>query len=92
VVRRDLRLALRKVPDSIMVVTFFVLTVVLFPSESAESGMWNGFCRHRPVTACWPPAVLDRLFRPITRTARWNCWSDAGSLRIVVAAKVVPTG
>jgi heme exporter protein B len=31
VVRRDLRLALRQGSDSIMVVTFFVLTVVLFP-------------------------------------------------------------
>lgn len=31
IVRRDLRLALRQGSDSIMVVTFFVLTVVLFP-------------------------------------------------------------
>jgi len=31
VVRRDLRLALRQGTDSVMVVTFFVLTVVLFP-------------------------------------------------------------
>jgi heme exporter protein B len=31
VIRRDLRLALRQGSDSIMVVTFFVLTVVLFP-------------------------------------------------------------
>jgi len=31
VVRRDLRLALRQGSDSVMVVTFFVLTVVLFP-------------------------------------------------------------
>lgn len=31
VVRRDLRLALRQGSDSLMVVTFFVLTVVLFP-------------------------------------------------------------
>lgn len=31
IVRRDLRLALRQGSDSMMVVTFFVLTVVLFP-------------------------------------------------------------
>ncbi|MFD2233706.1 heme exporter protein CcmB [Phaeospirillum tilakii] len=31
VVRRDLRLALRQGTDSVMVVTFFILTVVLFP-------------------------------------------------------------
>jgi heme exporter protein B len=31
IVRRDLRLALRQGSDSIMVVTFFVVTVVLFP-------------------------------------------------------------
>mgnify|MGYP001809823152 CR=1 FL=1 len=31
VVRRDLRLALRQGADSVMVVTFFILTVVLFP-------------------------------------------------------------
>jgi heme exporter protein B len=31
VVRRDLRLALRQGTDSVMVVTFFVLTVILFP-------------------------------------------------------------
>jgi heme exporter protein B len=31
IVRRDLRLALRQGSDSIMVVTFFVLTVILFP-------------------------------------------------------------
>ncbi len=31
IVRRDLRLALRQGTDSVMVVTFFVLTVVLFP-------------------------------------------------------------
>lgn len=31
IVRRDLRLALRQGSDSVMVVTFFVLTVVLFP-------------------------------------------------------------
>lgn len=31
VIRRELRLALRQGSDSIMVVTFFVLTVVLFP-------------------------------------------------------------
>lgn len=31
IVRRDLRLALRQGSDSVMVVTFFVLTVILFP-------------------------------------------------------------
>ncbi len=31
IIRRDLRLALRQGSDSVMVVTFFVLTVVLFP-------------------------------------------------------------
>lgn len=31
VIRRDLRLALRQGSDSVMVVTFFILTVVLFP-------------------------------------------------------------
>lgn len=31
IIRRDLRLALRQGSDSVMVVTFFVLTVILFP-------------------------------------------------------------
>jgi heme exporter protein B len=31
IIRRDLRLALRQGSDSVMVVTFFILTVVLFP-------------------------------------------------------------
>jgi len=31
VIRRDLRLALRQGSDSVMVVTFFILTVILFP-------------------------------------------------------------
>jgi heme exporter protein B len=66
VVRRDLRLALRQGSDSVMVVTFFILTVVLFPfgigpetnilERTAPGILW--------VTALLASMLsLDRLFQ-----------------------------
>jgi heme exporter protein B len=66
IVRRDLRLALRQGSDSIMVITFFVLTVVLFPfglgpeanllERSSAGILW--------VTALLASLLsLDRLFQ-----------------------------
>jgi len=92
VVRRELRLALRQGSDSVMVVTFFVLTVVLFPFgigpeanilERVSGGvLW--------VTALLASMLsLDRLFQ--------NDYDDGSlelltltpaSLEVVVMAKV----
>jgi heme exporter protein B len=66
VIHRDLRLALRQSSDSVMVVTFFVLTVVLFPfgigpeanilERTAAGVLW--------VTALLASMLsLDRLFQ-----------------------------
>ncbi|MBI5165764.1 MAG: heme exporter protein CcmB [Magnetospirillum sp.] len=66
VVRRDLRLALRQGSDSIMVVTFFVLTVVLFPFGL---GPEMGLLERVSAGVLWVTALLasmlslDRLFQ-----------------------------
>ncbi len=65
-VRRDLRLALRQGSDSIMVVTFFVLTVVLFPFGI---GPETGVLERVSAGVLWVTALLasmlslDRLFQ-----------------------------
>ncbi len=66
VVRRDLRLALRQGSDSIMVVTFFVLTVVLFPfGIGPEAGILERVSAGvLMVTALLASMLsLDRLFQ-----------------------------
>lgn len=66
VVRRDLRLALRQGSDSLMVVTFFVLTVVLFPFGI---GPEVGILERVSAGVLWVTALLasmlslDRLFQ-----------------------------
>lgn len=66
VVRRDLRLALRQGSDSMMVVTFFVLTVVLFPFGI---GPEPGVLERVAAGVLWVTALLasmlslDRLFQ-----------------------------
>jgi heme exporter protein B len=66
IVRRDLRLALRQGSDSIMVVTFFVLTVVLFPFGI---GPESGVLERVSAGVLWVTALLasllslDRLFQ-----------------------------
>lgn len=66
VVRRDLRLALRQGSDSVMVVTFFVLTVVLFPFGI---GPEVGILERVSAGVLWVTALLasmlslDRLFQ-----------------------------
>ncbi len=66
IVRRDLRLALRQGSDSVMVVTFFVLTVVLFPFGIGPEA--NILARVAP-GVLWVTALLasmlslDRLFQ-----------------------------
>ncbi|HIJ63928.1 MAG TPA: heme exporter protein CcmB [Rhodospirillaceae bacterium] len=65
IVRRDLRLALRQGSDSIMVVTFFVLTVVLFPFGL---GPETNLLERTSAGVLWVTALLasmlslDRLF------------------------------
>lgn len=66
VIRRDLRLALRQGSDSLMVVTFFVLCVVLFPfGVGPESGILErisaGILWVTALLACM--LSLDRLFQ-----------------------------
>ena len=66
VVRRDLRLALRQGSDSLMVVTFFVLTVVLFPFGIGPEA---GILERVAAGILWVTALLasmlslDRLFQ-----------------------------
>lgn len=66
VVRRDLRLALRQGSDSLMVVTFFVLTVVLFPFGIGPEA---GILERVAAGVLWVTALLasmlslDRLFQ-----------------------------
>ncbi|MBC7951273.1 MAG: heme exporter protein CcmB [Rhodospirillaceae bacterium] len=66
IVRRDLRLALRQGSDSVMVVTFFVLTVVLFPFGI---GPESGILERVSAGVLWVTALLasllslDRLFQ-----------------------------
>lgn len=66
IIRRDLRLALRQGSDSVMVVTFFVLTVVLFPFGI---GPESGVLERVSAGVLWVTALLasllslDRLFQ-----------------------------
>lgn len=66
IIRRDLRLALRQGSDSVMVVTFFVLTVVLFPFGI---GPETNILERVSAGVLWVTALLasmlslDRLFQ-----------------------------
>jgi heme exporter protein B len=66
VIRRDLRLALRQGSDSMMVVAFFVLTVVLFPFGVGPEA---GILERVAAGVLWVTALLasmlslDRLFQ-----------------------------
>ncbi|CAA7622967.1 MULTISPECIES: heme exporter protein CcmB [Magnetospirillum] len=93
VVRRDLRLALRQGSDSIMVVTFFVLTVVLFPFGI---GPESGILERVSAGILWVTALLasllslDRLFQADYEDGSLELLVlTPTSLGIVVAAKVV---
>ncbi|MBY0430157.1 MAG: heme exporter protein CcmB [Rhodospirillales bacterium] len=93
VVHRDLRLALRQGSDSVMVVTFFVLTVVLFPFgigpemnilERVSAGiLW--------VTALLASMLsLDRLFQADYEDGSLELLALTPTpLEVVVMAKVV---
>lgn len=93
VVRRDLRLALRQGSDSIMVVTFFVLTVVLFPFGI---GPESGILERVSAGILWVTALLasllslDRLFQADYEDGSLELLVlTPTSLGLVVAAKVV---
>lgn len=92
IVRRDLRLALRQGSDSVMVVTFFVLTVILFPFGIGPEA---GILERVAAGVLWVTALLasmlslDRLFQ--------NDYEDGSlellvltptPLEVIVAAKV----
>lgn len=93
VVRRDLRLALRQGSDSLMVVTFFVLTVVLFPfGIGPEAGILE---RVAP-GVLWVTALLasmlslDRLFQADYEDGSLELLVlTPTSLMVVVLAKVL---
>jgi len=54
VVRRDLRLAVRESGDAAMIVGFFVLAVILFPSSKATSGLTSsGYLPRIPELPNW---------------------------------------
>jgi len=93
IVRRDLRLALRQGSDSIMVVTFFVLTVVLFPFGIGPEA--NILARVAP-GVLWVTALLasmlslDRLFQADYEDGSLELLVlTPAPLEVVVAAKVV---
>lgn len=93
IVRRDLRLALRQGSDSVMVVTFFVLTVVLFPFGIGPET--NILARVAP-GVLWVTALLasmlslDRLFQADYEDGSLELLVSAPlPLEAVVAAKVV---
>lgn len=81
-IRRELRLALRQGSDSLMVVTFFVLTVILFPFGV---GPEPGILERISAGVLWVMALLasmlslDRLFQ--------TDYED-GSLDLLVASPV----
>lgn len=93
VVRRDLRLALRQGSDSIMVVTFFILTVVLFPFGI---GPESGVLERVAAGVLWVTALLasllslDRLFQADYEDGSLELLVLTPTpLEIVVIAKVV---
>jgi heme exporter protein B len=92
IVRRDLRLALRQGSDSLMVVTFFVLTVVLFPFGIGPEA--NILARVAP-GVLWVTALLasmlslDRLFQADYEDGSLELLVlTPAPLEVVVAAKV----
>lgn len=92
VVRRDLRLALRQGTDSIMVVAFFVLTVVLFPFGIGPE--MNTLERVAP-GVLWVTALLasmlslDRLFQADYEDGSLELLTlTPAPLSVVVIAKV----
>ncbi len=92
VVRRDLRLALRQGTDSIMVVAFFVLTVVLFPFGIGPES--NVLERVAP-GVLWVVALLasmlslDRLFQADYEDGSLELLSlTPAPLSVLVIAKV----
>jgi heme exporter protein B len=92
VVRRDLRLALRQGTDSIMVVAFFVLTVVLFPFGIGPES--NVLERVAP-GVLWVVALLasmlslDRLFQADYEDGSLELLSlTPAPLSVLVVAKV----
>ncbi len=93
IIRRDLRLALRQGSDSIMVVTFFILTVVLFPfGIGPESGILERVAAGvLMVTALLASMLsLDRLFQADYEDGSLELLVLTPTpLEIVVAAKVV---
>jgi len=93
IVRRDLRLALRQGSDSVMVVTFFVLTVVLFPFGI---GPETGILERVSAGVLWVTALLasllslDRLFQADYEDGSLELLVLTPTpLEVVVAAKVV---
>jgi heme exporter protein B len=93
IVRRDLRLALRQGSDSVMVVTFFVLTVVLFPFGI---GPESGVLERVSAGVLWVTALLasllslDRLFQADYEDGSLELLVLTPTpLEVVVAAKVV---
>lgn len=93
IVRRDLRLALRQGSDSIMVVTFFVLTVVLFPFGI---GPETGVLERVSAGVLWVTALLasllslDRLFQTDYEDGSLELLVLTPTpLEVVVIAKVV---
>lgn len=93
IIRRDLRLALRQGSDSVMVVTFFVLTVVLFPFGI---GPETGILERVSAGVLWVTALLasllslDRLFQTDYEDGSLELLVlTPVALEAVVAAKVV---
>lgn len=93
IVRRDLRLALRQGSDSVMVVTFFVLTVVLFPFGI---GPEINILERVSAGILWVVALLasmlslDRLFQADYEDGSLELLALTPTpLGVVVAAKVV---
>lgn len=93
IIRRDLRLALRQGSDSLMVVTFFVLTVVLFPFGI---GPESGVLERVSAGVLWVTALLasmlslDRLFQTDYEDGSLELLVlTPAPLEVVVAGKLV---
>jgi heme exporter protein B len=90
IIRRDLRLALRQGSDSVMVVTFFVLTVVLFPFGI---GPESGILERVSAGVLWVTALLASL---LSLDRLFQADYEDGSLELLVltpiALEVVVTG
>ena len=77
IMSRELRLAVRQSSDSMMVIAFFVIAVVLFPfGVGPEPQM---LARIGP-GVIWVAALLAAMlsmsacFKPTTRMVPWNYW------------------